>query len=59
VAYDLIQQSPETGSLTVHRHLVSEDFGTLVPRPPPPPSPTETPSPSVSSTLTPTGSALP
>jgi predicted MPP superfamily phosphohydrolase len=36
VAYDLIQQSPESGSLTVKRHLVEQQFGTLVPNPPPP-----------------------
>ena len=29
VAWDVIQQSPETGSLTVQRHLVSEEFPNL------------------------------
>jgi predicted MPP superfamily phosphohydrolase len=29
VAYDVIEQFPETGSLTVTRHLVSQDFGEL------------------------------
>jgi len=62
VAYDLIEQSPANGSLTVRRHLVSEDFGSLVPTPPPPSpspssSPSESPSPGESPTLTPTSSA--
>jgi predicted phosphodiesterase len=35
VAFDVIQQSPETGSLTLERHLVTEEFGNLVPSPPP------------------------
>lgn len=39
VAYDLIEQSPESGSLTVRRHLIEEEYGTLVPSPSPPPSP--------------------
>jgi predicted phosphodiesterase len=56
IAYDLIEQSPESGSLTVRRHLVSEDFGALVPTPPSP-SPVESPSPSSSPPLSPTGSA--
>lgn len=46
VSFDLVQQSPETGSITIARHLVSEDFGTLVPSPSPSsvlsPSPTPT-----------------
>jgi predicted phosphodiesterase len=44
VAYDVIQQSPESGSLTVKRHLVEQQFGVLVPTPPsptPPASPGE------------------
>ncbi len=58
VAYDLIEQSPESGSLTVRRHLISEDFGTLVPTPPSPaPSPSESPLPPETSTLSPTSSA--
>ncbi len=40
VAYDLIEQSPESGSLTVRRHLIEEEYGTLVPSPSPSPSPT-------------------
>jgi hypothetical protein len=56
VAYDLIEQSPESGSLTVRRHLISEDFGTLVPTPPSP-SPSESQSPAETSTLSPTSSA--
>ena len=49
IAYDDIQQSAETGSLTVTRHLLSEGEGRLLLTPPPPssvPSPTfPTPSP--------------
>jgi predicted phosphodiesterase len=49
IAYDDIQQSAETGSLTVTRHLLTEGEGNLVLTPPPPssvPSPTvSTPSP--------------
>jgi hypothetical protein len=48
VAYDLIEQSPESGSLTVRRHLISEEYGTLVPTPPtqsPTPTPTLSPTP--------------
>jgi predicted MPP superfamily phosphohydrolase len=37
VAYDVIEQSPETGSLTVRRHLVAREFGKLVPSPAPSP----------------------
>jgi predicted MPP superfamily phosphohydrolase len=51
IAYDLIEQSPESGSLVVRRHLVFEEFGTLVPSPP---SPSPSPSPSETPTLTPT-----
>lgn len=46
VAYDVIEQSANSGSLTVRRHVVDEQFGKLTPSPPP-----ATPSPS----LTPTG----
>jgi predicted phosphodiesterase len=52
VAYDLIEQSPESGSLTVRRHLIEEEFGALVPSPSAP-SPTPSPSPSPTPTLTP------
>jgi hypothetical protein len=45
VAYDLIEQSPESGSLTVRRHVIEEEFGTLVPTPTSSPSPTTTISP--------------
>ena len=45
VAYDLITQSPSTGSLTIQRHLVADEFGTLTPSPPPSPSPSQTSSP--------------
>ena len=55
VAFDLIEQSPESGSLTVRRHLVEQQFGILVPAPP---SPSASPSPptSQSPSLTPTSS---
>jgi predicted MPP superfamily phosphohydrolase len=48
VAYDLIEQSPESGSLVVQRHLVAAEFGPLEPSPSPSPtlSPTPTGSPS-------------
>jgi hypothetical protein len=42
IAYDVIDQSPESGSLTVDRHVVEDEFGELVPSPPPPTS-TESP----------------
>jgi predicted phosphodiesterase len=54
VAFDVIEQSPESGNLSVRRHLVDEEFGTtLVPTPP---SPSLSPSPSQSPSLTPTES---
>jgi len=43
VAYDLIEQSPKTGALTVTRHLVEGEFGTLTPSPSPSPSPSASP----------------
>ena len=43
IAYDVIDQSPESGSLTVDRHVVEDEFGELVPSPPPPTS-TDSPS---------------
>jgi predicted MPP superfamily phosphohydrolase len=46
VAYDLIEQSPESGSLLVERHLISQEFGTLTPTPSPP-SPAPSPTPTV------------
>jgi predicted phosphodiesterase len=33
IAYDVIEQSPTTGTLTVKRHLVEEEFGSLTPSP--------------------------
>jgi predicted phosphodiesterase len=45
IGHDLIEQSPESGSLTVKRYLIEEEFGTLVPSPPA----TVTPAPSLSS----------
>jgi len=35
VAYDVVEQSPVSGSLTLRRHLVTQEFGQLVPSPPP------------------------
>jgi predicted phosphodiesterase len=51
VAFDVIEQSPESGSLTVRRHLVEVEFGTLQPTPP---SPSPSPTVSESASLTPT-----
>jgi predicted phosphodiesterase len=52
VAYDLIEQSPKTGQLTVTRHVIEDEFGHLSPSPTtPPPTPTPTPS----ATPTPSG----
>jgi predicted MPP superfamily phosphohydrolase len=57
LAYDLIEQSPESGSLTVRRHVIEEEYGTLVPSPPPPtPSPTTPSAAPTESVLTPSGS---
>lgn len=50
VAYDDVVQSPVTGSLTVTRHLVTEEAGKLVLTPPPP---SESPSQAVSPTASP------
>jgi len=51
VAYDVIEQWPDTGSLIVTRHLVSEVFGELTLTP----TPSVTPSPTAGTpTLTPT-----
>ena len=33
LAYDLIQQSPETGNIMLERHLISQEFGELEPVP--------------------------
>jgi predicted phosphodiesterase len=54
IAYDLIEQSPESGSLVVRRHLIGQDFGNPVPSP----SPSESPpgSPSISPSVTPAAS---
>jgi len=35
VAYDVVEQSPVSGSLTLRRHLVTQEFGQLLPSPPP------------------------
>jgi predicted MPP superfamily phosphohydrolase len=47
VAYDLIEQSPESGSLVVERHLVAAEFGPLEPSPSPT-TPTSSPTPTAS-----------
>jgi hypothetical protein len=54
VAFDVIEQLPESGTLAVRRHLVEEQFGTLVPTPPSPsPSPSSPESPSLTPTVSP------
>jgi predicted MPP superfamily phosphohydrolase len=45
LAWDVVEQLPETGSLTVTRHVVAREFGRPVLTPPPSPSPSPTPSP--------------
>jgi len=45
IAYDLISQSPTSGSLTIQRHLVVDEFGQLTPSPSSSPSATEAPTP--------------
>jgi hypothetical protein len=54
IAYDVIEQLPDSGSLTVQRIVVAEEYGELVPTP----TPTATPTPSVTTTPSgaPTGS---
>jgi predicted phosphodiesterase len=44
IAYDLVTQSPTTGSLTIERHVVADEFGPLTPSPPPT-SPSPSPAP--------------
>jgi predicted phosphodiesterase len=51
VAYDVIQQNVKTGSLTVTRHTIADEYGTLTPSPVPTPTPTGT---AGDGTLTPT-----
>jgi predicted phosphodiesterase len=46
IAYDVIDQSPQSGSLTVDRHVVRREFGDLVPSPPPTLSATDSSRPS-------------
>lgn len=38
LAYDLIQQFPESGNITLERHLISQEFGELEPVPIEPPA---------------------
>jgi hypothetical protein len=49
LAYDLIEQSPKTGALTVTRHVIQDEYGSLSPSPP-----TPTPSGSLTPPVTPT-----
>jgi hypothetical protein len=51
VAWDVIQQLPATGDLTVTRHLAAEEFGPLTPSPAP--TTPATASPTVSATPSP------
>lgn len=44
IGHDLIEQSPESGSLTVKRYLIESEFGMLVPSPPASPTPASSPS---------------
>ncbi len=53
VAYDVVEQWPDTGSLIVTRHLVSEEFGELVLTPTPSAIPSATPTPVPTATTTP------
>lgn len=57
VAYDLIEQFPDTGSLTVSRHVISQDYGELVLTPSP--SVSLVPPLTVTTTPTPTASVTP
>ncbi len=41
VAWDVVEQDPGTGNLTVTRHLVEEEFGALQPSPAPDEEPEE------------------
>jgi predicted MPP superfamily phosphohydrolase len=45
VGFDVVEQSPETGSLTIDRHLVAGEFGPLILQPSPTLSPSDLPSP--------------
>ena len=45
LAWDVVEQDPASGSLTVTRHVVAQEFGELVLTPPPSPSPTPASSP--------------
>jgi predicted phosphodiesterase len=54
IAYDVIEQSVKTGSLTVTRHTIADEYGQLTPSPVP-----TTASPTEASTATPTPSASP
>ncbi len=58
IAYDLVSQSPETGSITVQRHLIAVDFGALSPTPSPSGTPAGVPT-SPPESAPATSSALP
>ncbi len=49
LAYDVIEQSPESGSLEVKRHVISQEFQPGAPTPTPTVSPTASPSPTSTS----------
>ena len=53
LAYDVIEQLPESGSLTVQRVNVIEDFGELIPTPAPSPAPSPTPTGATGESLSP------
>ena len=53
LAYDVIEQLPESGSLTVQRVNVIEDFGELIPTPAPSPVPSPTPTGATGESLSP------
>lgn len=59
LAYDVVEQDASTGSLTVQRHTIAQEFGELVPSPSPSPSAPSgssgATSPSGASGATPTG----
>ena len=53
IAFDLIDQSPKTGSLTVQRVLIEQEFGELTPSPEPSVTPTVTSTSTGSATASP------
>lgn len=55
IAYDVIEQSPKTGSLSVTRTVVEQELGELTPSPEP--SPTPSPAATVTATTSPSATA--